>query len=155
MVELKHNVFGSTGTQPAQQQVEDSSEKKPMANLDLRSLIELGCVKDELVIGDMTFRMRSLNVSERREIGTFLGDLENLDPDKLFDSNMLILAMSIEAVNDQPLESLYDGAPVDALTAKRVLLSNMQNSVLTKLLDFYTEISDRADAQFTPDQVKN
>lgn len=143
-MEIKHKTFGSVSSEP---------EVKQMAQPDLRSLIELGCIKDETEIGGMVFRMRSLNASERFELAERLGS--DPTPQSLFDCNLRLLAHSIEAVNGVKLEDFYTGkGEGDLLAVRCSILASLQTPVINKLFDFYQQITERCDAQFGLEQVK-
>jgi hypothetical protein len=154
MAELYHGTFGATGGKKTEQTAPEAQKPK-MTDIDLRSLIELGCIRDNIVIGDITFTMRSLNISERLETLTFLG--ESPDAQRLFEFNMRVLAMSVEAANGKQFETFHprfeEGGEPTAL--KRELVVAMQPPVLNKLMDFYAEITGRSEAQFSAGQVKN
>jgi hypothetical protein len=124
-----------------------------MSETDLKSLIDLGCIRDSINIGNTIFVMRTLNVSERISLSSFIG--EDQDTQKQFDFNVKLLAIAIETVNGKLLEELHPDTEKDSILAKIDLLSAMQPPVLAKLLEFYTEITKRADTQFTLEQVKN
>ena len=145
MAEIKHGTFGSS--EPLE------LKKERIAAPDLRSVIELGSLTDRVTIGNMTFELRSLNTLERLKAAEFLGD--SPDSKKLFDLNVLILAMSINSVNGVPLENLIEHAEGSILEKRREVVSQLQPATMSKLLDFYTTVTNRADGQFTAEQVKN
>lgn len=147
MAELKHNTFGAVGTAPQQQEPEQATMD------DLQQLLELGCIKDDLTIGNMVFRLRTLNTEERFVASNYLGGEPN--ERKLFEFSLLVLSMAVESVNGKPLEQLVEGPVTNVMDARREILSKLQSPILTKLSNFYQEITDRADAQFTEEQVKN
>jgi len=155
MVEMKHKVLGTVG---APKEQEKKPELPAMTDIDLKSLIELGCVRDSVQIGNLSFTMRSLNAAEK----LLLADLTA--PDKtdaeLFAFNAKMLAISIESVNGKPFESLHPSyAPKmsesEKTDIKVDLISAMQTPAIAMLLEFYQTISDRCEAQFTVEQVKN
>lgn len=154
MAELYHGTFGASGGKKAEPSAPETQKPK-MTDIDLRALIELGCVRDNVAVGDIIFTMRSLNISERLETLTFLG--ENPDAQKLFEFNMRVLAMSVEAANGRQFETFHpkfeEGG--DPLVLKRELIIAMQPPVLNKLTDCYAKIVERSEAQFSPEQVKN
>lgn len=142
MAEIKHGTFGSYG------KTEDEKKK-----VDLRSLIELGCVKEIVSINGIKFELRSLSATEKMEASKFLGT--DADPEKLFNFNILLLSMAVDKVNDVPLEELYEGEPTNnILAARQYIIRQLQSSVLSKLLESYANLVERADSQFTADQVK-
>ena len=153
MAELYHGTFGVSGSKKEQPAPE--IQKSKMNDIDLRSLIELGCVRDDITIGDIVFTMRTLNISERLETLSFLGD--SSDPQKMFEFNMRVLAMSIEAANGRKLETLHPNLEkgIDPTVLKKELIIAMQPAVLNKLMDFYGKIVERSDAQFSAEQLKN
>lgn len=148
MVELKHGVFGGVRSPK-----EETQEPTKMATPDLKSLVELGCVRDEIAIGDMRFAMRSLSAAESVEINRRATEATQ-DPQKLFELNIFVLALSIDTVNGVPLEDF--GEPSDnILAARQRVISQLQGPVLSKLLDCYVELTKRAGSQFSAEQVKN
>jgi len=150
MAELYHNTFGASGGKKA-----EVPEKPKMADVDLRSLIELGCIRDDIAIGNIVFTMRTLNISERLETLNFLG----IEPDsqKMFEFNMRVLAMAVESANGKRLETLHPDFTDsgDFITMKKSLITAMQPAVLNKLMEFYTKISERGESQFSTEQIKN
>ena len=151
-MELKHKTFGSVASveeRPAEQAV--------MTKSDLQLLIELGSIADEIVIGSLTFVMRSLNASERLELSKFL---TQSDPtaEALFDFNIRLLAHAIQSVNGKPLESFFPTkikGDDDIIRARCDIIASMQTPVISKLLNFHNSITERCDAQFDEEEVKN
>jgi len=147
MAEVKHGTFGVAG-------MAKTVEKPKMSEIDLKSLIELGCVKEEIKIGTMVFVMRTLNATEKFDLASVLGD--NPDATKMFDLNLHILAQSIETVNGQKLEDLHPNKDTgEPIFLKKQIIAAMQTPVIQKLIEFYTQITERADAQFSVEQIKN
>lgn len=143
MVELRHKVLGTIGAE---------KEEEKMELADLQSLIELGSIKEEVVIGKFKFLLRSLSASEREEISKeFKDNLHN----EMFSFHIRLLAMAIELVNDQPLEVLYPNDYSDPLEAKMKIIASLQTPVINKLMATYTNILERCDKQFSLGQVKN
>jgi hypothetical protein len=149
-MEIRHKSFGAVSTPPQQPE-----QKEQMSIDDLQSLIELGCIKDNLQLGKLNFQLRSLNATERIELAKFLG--ENPTGEKLFHFNIRLLALTIESVNDKPLETYSPayGQSADVLALREEIISSMQAPVIAKLLEFYNNIAERSDAQFQTEQVKN
>lgn len=149
MVEIHHKDFGSS------KRVEKLPEAPKMATTDLRSLIELGCIKDNLKVGDITFSFKTLSATDKLSASKLFS--EDLSAEALFAFNMTVLAMSIEAVDGKLLEEYHPNFAVgaDVVELKRDLLSAMQPAVLGQLIDFYSKITQRGDAQFTEQQIKN
>lgn len=148
MTELRHKTLGTVGARMDQEET-----KEPIAPADLQSLIELGCVKEEIEVGGFAFLLRSLSATERmalsKEFNSELSDQE------LFQFNLKLLAMAIESVNGQPLESLHPQPSGEELTMKMDIVASLQTPVITKLIDAYGKIMDRCDRQFGLEQVKN
>lgn len=148
--DLKHGVFGSSNPNQPKEESKEESRKT-----DLRSLIELGCVKDSIEIGGTTFVMRSLGEREKLEISQILLAKEKPDANTLFEFNIRVLANSIVSANGVPLENMHPEADKDPLSKKMEILSNMQTPVLGKLIEFYEKITERCDEQYTAEEVKN
>jgi len=151
MPELKHSVFGTVGS--SEPKVSEQKEPTRMSVDDLQSLIELGCVRDQVEINGRTFSMRTLNAMERLELAKFLGDEPTAE--RLFDFNTKLLAVSIETVDGLPFEDFHSNPKLDPIQRKQELLAVMQSPVLGKLLEFYNEITERCDAQFDLEEIKN
>lgn len=148
MNELRHKSFGSVGTatQPKQ-------EVEQMSQSDLRSLIELGCIKDSITINNMVFVMRTISAIERIQLKKMLGD--NPDDDIIFDFNLKLLSMAIESIDGKSLESFHPDMTLDPMDRREQVLAQMQMPVLSQLMGLYNKITDRCDNQFTSDQIKN
>jgi hypothetical protein len=132
-----------------------SKEKPAMAVGDLKSLIELGCIRDELIIDGKTFKFRTLSSSERVRLVSVLGT-ETLTQEKLYEFNLNLLAHGLDSVNDKPLETYHPdfGPGKDTHHQKLEILSFMQTPVINKLLEFYNELIARCDSQFSVDTLK-
>ncbi len=144
MVELSHKSLGSV----------KSEKKEAMSNVDLQSLIELGSIKDSITIGKIEFVLRSLSASENIELQKNYP--KEPTEEQLFDLNLRILAMSIDKVNGQDLETLHpDKSRTDKIEKRIEILAAMQNSVLNELLAFFIELKTRSNKDFGVDQVKN
>jgi hypothetical protein len=155
MIELKHKVLGSVG---APKENEHALTTEVMPEDDLRSLIELGCIRDKIKIGELTFVMKSLSASEQMSLAKSVVTETKDDPNKTFSFNVQLLAMSIETVNGKPLERFHPENFADAagqIACKVDIITAMQTPVIFKLLEFYQEITDRCYKQFTAEQVKN
>ena len=145
---IKHDMFGSSG---ANDQTQENSIKPT-----LKSLIELGCVKRDVHIGDLRFVLRSLNAQEALAAKKFLDKDDLDDDDKLFQFREFVLAIGIESVNGEPLENFYqEDSRMKVLDRRRKVLSNMQPSVLDKLMTEFNELSQEANPDIDPDIVKN
>jgi len=151
-MELKHKTFGSVSNDQPEQ-----AEKKVMPQDDLEALIELGCIKEEVTIGKLTFVLRSLNATERMELARMLTDTPTAE--NLFAFNTRLLALAIQSVNGKPLEKFYPAEHIpqgaDVITLRCNIISSMQAPVINKLLECHTSLTERCDAQFDAEQVKN
>jgi len=152
MTDLKHNVFGNSN--PSQAQKKEEPKEEPRV-ADLRSLIELGCVKDSVEIAGTTFVMRSLGEKEKLDISQILLNKETPDAKELFEFNIRVLASSIISANGVSLETMHPEPEGDPITKKMEILASMQSPVLGKLIEFYDEITKRCDEQYAAEEVKN
>jgi len=183
MPELKHDTIGTVGSAPderavdplrqalsgvveqppeqASQMLEQAQRAqeqaagmpKPQPQMaDLRSLIELGKVRDTVTIGGMTFAMETLTDDEQQAVFKRAGDQTGAD--SFMELRRIVVAMSVTAVNNQPLESLVAGdqSPLDKRMA---VVSNMQGHVVEKLYEFHDVLLGRAQQEIDPEQVKN
>lgn len=148
MVELKNDIFGKIGTP-----IEQSSVQKQMNTDDLKSLIELGSIKDKIEISGREFSMRTLNALERISLANFLGNEPSAE--KLFEFNIKLLATAIENVDNQPLENFHTESNLNPIERKQDLLRVMQTPVLGRLLEFYNQLTKRCDSQFDIEEIKN
>lgn len=152
MVELRHKSFGSsmgTITQKPEVQLEQKE-------CDLKSLIELGCVKDSIKLGEFTFQLRSLNATERFNLAQFMGK-DAVDENKMFQLNIRVLALAIDTIDGKSLETFHPnfGKDANTLQLREEIVSSLQTATITKLLEFYNDISQRSDVQFETVQIKN
>jgi hypothetical protein len=146
MIEISHKTIGTVGA-PAQK------KEETMTQLDLQSLIELGCIKEDIIIGTVKFTLRSLSATERISLAKEFGS--ELSEDSLFNFNIKLLAMCIDLINGQSLVSFHPDPSGDELQKKIEIVSSLQPPVIAKLLDSYAKISERCDKQFGLEQVKN
>jgi hypothetical protein len=153
-MELKHKTFGSVSNDQSDQP--EQAEQKSMPQDDLEALIELGCIKEKVTIGQLTFVLRSLNATERLDLAKMLGDSPTSET--LFEFNTKLLALAIQSVNGKPLEMFYPAEHAqgaDVITLRCNIISSMQAPVINRLLECHTELTERCDAQFDAEQVKN
>jgi len=149
MTEIKHSTFGSSKGHSKEKQ----NPQQQIKEADLGSLIELGCIKEDVVIGNLSFKMRSLSSTERLMAADYID--EYADVEKLFSFNKMILSMAIDSVNGTPLENFYDGPDnLDVLSKRMEVMGKLQSPVIAVLLEAYDKITDRCDAQFNVEQVK-
>jgi hypothetical protein len=149
MPEIRSNVFGTVG-KPSQRAAEPAPA---MSMPDLRSLIELGCIRDSVTVGETVFTMRSLSATERVQLMKFVST-EPTD-EVTFGFNVRLLSMAIETVNGVPFEEFHPDSEMDPLSRREQVLSQMQMPVLAQLLDLYNKITARCDSQFEREQLKN
>lgn len=126
--------------------------KEEVKELDLTNLIELGCVKDSLVLGNMTFILRSLSFDEKIELKPLIPK----DGESFESLNIKVLSLCIESVNGKKLEDFHPEKDVrkDVFKMKEEIIRNLQPSVLGKLLGFYAEIDQRSENIFNKEQIK-
>jgi hypothetical protein len=147
MISISHKTLGTVGVKPQE-------KEEQMLQIDLQSLIELGCIKEEVAIGNVKFVLRSLSTTERMSLAREFGT-EQLSGDTLFNFNIKLLAMSIEYINGQSLLSFHPNPSDDEIQNKMDIISALQPPVIAKLLNSYFNISERCDKQFGLEQVKN
>lgn len=142
MAEILHKNFS----------MQPQTKEEPQKELDLTNLIELGCVKDSLVLGNMTFVLRSLSFDEKIELKPLLPS----DGESFEKLNIKILSLSIESVNGKRFEDFHPEKDVrkDVVVMKEEIIRNLQPSVLGKLLEFYAQIDQRSENIFDKAQIK-
>lgn len=179
MPELKHDTIGTVGSAPegtpdplrqaisgvgepsasqmleqaqrAQDQAAAMPQPQPqMANL--RSLIELGKVRDTITIGGMEFAMETLNDDEQQMVFKRAG--EQTGADSFMELRRLVVAMSVTSVNGRPMESLVPGER-EPLDKRMAVVRSMQGHVVEKLYEFHDVLLERAQQEISPEQVKN
>jgi hypothetical protein len=150
-MEITHKTFGSS---------DPNKEEETINKNDLFQLLELGRITDELKIGEVLFKMRTLSAVELSGIyktfGDSLGKMEGEDAQKVFvedNSKYLslssaILAHAIESVNNIPMENLIEDIDDDVMVLKKDIISNFQWPVIHALMDFYNEMATRANTDF-------
>jgi len=143
MVEIKHKTLGVIGKEPEAQ----------MAEADLKSLVELGCIKDEIDIGGRKFVIKTLGSLDRIRLAQEY-DKDATEEDKIM-YNIKMLACSIESIDNFPVESYHPNPEKDVLKAKMEIIGALQTPVILRLLEGLQEIMKRCDAQFSTEQVKN
>lgn len=126
----------------------------PMPLPDLKSLIELGRVRDSILIGKIRFEMETLDDEAQREIFRRVSNDAVDGADSFVRLRRLTVAVATMRVNDQPFEDLMPGAG-DALDRKIQIISRMQDSVVDRLFEFYNELVERSQKDIAPGQVKN
>lgn len=144
---MRHKTMGTVGA-PMQK------EEEPMPQIDLQSLIELGCIKEEVAIGNVKFVLRSLSATERMELAREFGTEKLADGD-LFNFNTKLLALCIDTINGKSLASFHPSPSQDEMQVKMEIIVALQPPVIGKLLDSFADISERCDKQFGIEQVKN
>jgi len=149
MTKLEHKTFGSIGTSSVKKVEEIETPENA-----LRSLIELGSVKEERVIFGKSFKMRTLNASERLSLTKILGNDPNHET--LFNFNVNVLAHSIEAVDNKTLESYHPdyNKNNNIIELRCQIIEAFQPALVNSLLDFYNDITTKSDKQYTIDEIK-
>jgi len=145
MSQVTHNVFGSVGTASAQ-------EKQADPNVDLKSLIELGCIRDSKKIGDMTFYLKTLNLVDRVRLTSTL--TPDSTREEFVDFQINLLASAIENIDGKTLESLHPDQTMDPFKRKVDIVAAFQSPVTNALMRLYDEMLKRCDAQYDLEQIK-
>jgi len=122
---------------------------------DLEQLIFLGCIEDSKDIGGYKFDMRTLTGKEQNDVWVSVSFLNN--ETKFFVVKIAFLARAIMAVNGRALDMLYTGKDFRDLTKEgrcvRVIES-WQESLVTELYNFYSEMVDRSKKAIDQEQLK-
>ena len=153
-MEITHETFGSSNPNMQKQPV-----KQPMSRNDLFQLLELGRIEDELKIGEIVFKLKTLSAIELSNVYKTFSDIADMDEK---DANAVlekdrsqylllsstILANAIISVNDVPMEQMVDGENQDPILLKKDIIINFQWPVIHKLMNFYTEMAAKAGAEF-------
>lgn len=152
MTKLEHKTFGSVGVSSFKK-VEEVKEIETPENA-LRSLIELGCVKEEKVLFGKLFKMKSLSASERLSLTKILGNEPNHET--VFSFNINILAYSIESVDNKPLESYHPDYVKNSniIELRCQIIEAFQPALINSLLDLYNDITAKSDKQYSIDEIK-
>jgi len=152
MTKIEHKTFGSVGMSSVKKVEEIEVETSP--ENALRSLIELGSIKEEKVIFGKSFKMRTLNASERLSLTKILGNDPNHET--LFNFNVNVLAYSIESIDNKTLESYHPDYNKNSniIELRCQIIEAFQPSLINSLLDFYNDITSKSDKQYTIDEIK-
>lgn len=150
---ITHETFGSSN--PGQKEIPQ------MTKGDLFQLLELGRVEDEIQIGEVLFKLRTLSAIELssiyKEFGEALANMEGKELSDIFvseNSNYLklsstILAYAVVSVNGIPLEEFVDAqGEEDVLKLKKNIIANFQWPIIHSLMGFYNQLTGRAGAEF-------
>lgn len=154
---------GPSGTAPKNQDQDFGPEEKvsemdPMpgpaakerAKLD--NLFMLGYLEEEVKIGDFVFKFKTLSNAENEAVATFLSKGQGGTED-LFITQNVILAHAIISVNGNPLEELSDVE--GTLIEQRVnVLKRLQTPVVTKLMNFYGELTQQVREEISEEDLK-
>lgn len=149
-MEITHNTFGKSNP---------NKEEQPMSKNDLFQLLELGRIEEEIKIGNVVFKLKTLSAIELNNIyKTFaylvgkeekeIDEIMTKDRSKYLELSATILANAIVSVNNQPMETIADITGEDPIGIKIDIISNFQWPVINKLMDFYTSLSKRAGSEF-------
>jgi hypothetical protein len=145
MSQVIHNIFGSVGQAKEPAKVVDPLD-------DLKSLIELGCIEDDVTIGDKVFRLKTLNLVDRIRLSSMLSAESTRE--QVIDFQINLLASAIVSINGKPLESLHPDLSMDPLKQRVDILSTLQSPVINILVKAYEEMLLRCDTQFDAGQIK-
>ena len=156
MVEIKNPSFGSVGASSIEQEPKQKT-------IDLKSLIETGVIEKEKEIDGKTFVLRSLSISERKELAVIARnilkaseDTSIINPEQAMELNNVTLTFAISSVNGTPLEELHPKEDLHILQKKREIIEQMQFHVLAELISFYNEeILLPSEQKINPGEVKN
>ena len=145
MTQVINNVFGSVGQR---------EEVKANPNDKLKSLIELGSIKDSTVLGGQKFSLKTPPLVERVRLASFLNGKENPTQSELVDFQVNLLAHVIVSVDGIPLEDLHPEKEMDALQRRVEIVSTFQGPLLSVLINLYQDMLNRCDAQFGLNEIK-
>jgi len=138
-----------------QHELQHQEEKKPMPLPDLKSLIELGRIRDSIMIGGLKFEMETLSDDAQREIFKRMSDDDGAaGADSFVRLRRLTVALAMVGLNGQAFEDLMPGSE-NAIDRKIAIIARMQDSIVEKLFDFYNGLLERSDNEVTAPQVKN
>lgn len=147
MVEIKHNVLGVVGAP------EEKEERQDMTATDLKSLIELGCIRESVEIDGRVFVMKTLGSLDRVKLaGEYNQDATDAEK---FIYNIQMLAYSLESIDGKPTESYHSSPKKDILGTKMEIIGALQMPVIVRLLAQLTKMMERCDAQYDIGEIKN
>lgn len=146
MTQITHNVFGSVGS------VKEEVKENPLN--DLRSLVELGAIVDEVSIGGMKFTLKTPPMLERVRLAEQLKSIENPTEKDLVDFQINVLGIVVQTANGKPLEGLHPDQTMEPLKRKVDIIATFQSPVINALIRKYQEIIARCDSQYDIDTIK-
>lgn len=132
------------------EEVEDSSASAGLR--DLRELIFLGRVMDEIKIDGFSFEMSTLTSKEKRDLVISLSKVSGGGVAAHLRTEALSFAL--KKVNGVPLEELYEfyggsDEEADVLDKKRFILENMQASLVEKLFEKYEALVEQSESSYS------
>ncbi len=157
---LQHPMAAERHAKPEKEQVQETSNTEldetletegdepeetisPQEYGDLRNLIFLGRLEEDVELGGFRFKVSTLNNSQQRKIVAKLMQYDQIK--RQTDVKIAGLAEAIVSVNGVTLEKLYNGPEVDDILEKKIIvLENLQANVITKLANAYDKLSERA-----------
>ena len=153
-MKITHEIFGSSNPN-----MQEQSVKQPMSRNDLFQLLELGRIEDELKIGEVVFKLKTLSAIELSNVYKTFSDIANMDEkdanailekdrSQYLSLSSTILANAIISVNGVPMEKMVNEENEDPISLKKDIIANFQWPVIHKLMNFYTEIAAKAGAEF-------
>lgn len=133
-----------------QEVVEDDSSSDGLR--DLRELIFLGKVLEEVIIDGFRFEISTLTSKEKRELVISLSQVSGGGVAAHLRTEALSFAL--KKVNGVPLEELYEfyggnEEGLDVIDKKRFILENMQASLVEKLFEEYESIVERSEGLYS------
>jgi len=123
---------------------------KERAKLD--NLFMLGYLEEEVKIGDFVFKFKTLSNAENESVATFLNRNTDSAAD-LFITQNIILAHAIISVNGSLLEDLSD-VEGSVINRRIDVLKKLQTSVVSKLMNFYSEINQQVKKEISEEDLK-
>ena len=125
---------------------------------DLRQLVFVGKLSEDVVVGGFTFALTTLTSKENNDAlqrSRYVpGDLHTMGVLRI-----AVLARAIESVNGVPLESLYQGGneKLSIMDRRETVIGNWQQAFMTDLWMKYNDLLERSEAAFTvpEDDLKN
>ena len=146
MTQVTHSIFGSVG-EPAK------SEDKQKTT-DLKSLIELGTIIEDVQIGGHTFTLKTPPFIERVRLSSTLNTNKEVSEEDVVNFQINVLAHSLEKINGIPLEDWHPDKNMDPIIRRVEIISTFQAPVISSLTKKYKEIVSKCDMQFDVEQIK-
>jgi hypothetical protein len=133
----------------------EQDEKRPMEIATLRTLIELGRVRETIVLGGLEFEMETLGDDAQEGMFRSLAQMDSVGADAFINLRRVVVATAVVSVNGQPFESLDPAAHGSGVEKKISIAKRMQSQVIDRLYDFYNSLLEKSQQKIDPEQVKN